>query len=345
MTKKKKVSTDVVRDEKSVIMVNQRMEEDIISIIKRYEKMYPEESVEPNRQCSHCKKTRPLSQYYKSKNPLMHNRRISICKGCIEKTVDFNNFGEAQYFLSLVHLPFVEDAWMTCLKESTPVSYYLKMMNLGQYANLEPAMIHRIKSHSKAFDADPYQAKLDLLTEDERGYLQAKWGYAYSLIDCVKLEDYAERMMEDFEIITRAHQDYLKMIIKTSLAMEQALDEKDFDNAKKLGKLYDDLMKSANFAEAKSKDKKLDEGFNAFGVVFEMAEKKGFIPQYHNTENPDIVDKTIKNLKSWTQNLVRGEQDLDVLIEGVAKRLLEQETKEKQDLEYMGLEGLDDEGG
>ena len=345
VTRKKKLSTDVVQDEKAVIQVNKRMEEDLLDIIKRYNEMYPEEAVEPNRQCSRCKKTKPLTKYYKSRNPIMHNKRIGICRDCIEETVNFLDFGEAQYFLTLMHAPFVEDAWISVSQEDYPVGQYMKMMNLGQYKNLEPAMIHRIKSHSKAFDADPYQAKLDMLTEDERGYLQGKWGYTYSLIDCVKLEDYAERMMEDFEITTRAHQDYLKMIIKTSLAMERALDEKDYDNAKKLGKLYDDLMKSANFAESKSKDKKYDDNFNAFGVIFEMAEKGDFIPQYHNEEDPDIVDRTIKNLKSWTQNLIRGEADLDILMENAAKRVIEQEKKEKEEYDYIGIEGMEDEGG
>ena len=57
-------------------------------------------------------------------------------------------------------------------------------------------------------------------------------------------------------------------------------------------------MKSANLADAKSKENRREGSYNAFGLLFETVEKRGFIPKYHDVEDPDIVDKTIKNLKS-----------------------------------------------
>jgi hypothetical protein len=336
----KRLKTGVTEDPKAVIKVNKRMSEDLLDIISRYKELF-KEVVESSRVCSHCQKSKPLNNYLKSKNPLMHNHRIGVCKECVENVIHFEEFGEAQYLLTLMHLPFVEDVWEKSLQDPAPIGKYIKIMNLGQYSTLEPAMIHRIKSHSEAFDNDPYQAMLDTMTDDERGSLKAIWGQTYDILDCVRLEEAYNDMMEDFSITNRADKDYLKLIVKTNLAAQKSLDDGDYDNYKKLSSAFDALMKSANLAAIRSKDKKLDDQYNAFGVVFEMAEKKGFIPKYHNDENPDIVDKTIKNLKTFTDKLIRGEPDLNTLLENAAKRVIEQEKKDKEEDEYLGIEGID----
>ena len=342
---KKKDATKISPTGNSLIQVNKKMEESLETIIAEYKEKYQHEVSEPHRVCSCCKKTKSLTNYFKARNPFMHNTRIGVCKGCLEENVNFGDFNEVQYFLTLINVPFVEDVWQNALHDPNPISKYIQMMNLGQYAHLDSASINRIKSYSKAFDTDPYQAQLDMMTDDERGYLQAKWGYHYDILDCVKMEEYYNDMMEDYEITTRSHQDYLKKIVQTSLILEQLIENSQYDDFKKVSKTYDDLMKSADFVQNK-KDNKKDAGHNAFGVIFEMAEKKGFIPQYHNDEEPDIVDRTIKNVKAWTETLVKGEADLDVLMENAAKRVIEQEKKEKETIqqEYSGIGGLNDEG-
>jgi len=339
---KKKISTGVTQEPDAIIKVNKKMTEELMSIIKRYNEMF-KEVPEAARVCGHCKKNKTLTHYFSARNPLMHNRKISICKECVEEQIHFEEYGEAQYFLTLMGLPFVEDAWERCLRDPAPIGQYVKLMNLGQYASLEAATIHRIKSYSEAFDHDPYQAQLDTLTDDEKGYLKAKWGDHYTFIDCLKLEEYAEQMMEDYDIDTRSHQDYLQKIAKVSLIIDGMIRDGDYDGVKKMSKTLDDLMKSAGFAQStKSKDAKTDSGFNAFSVLFEMAEKKGFIPKYATDEPKDIVDTTIKNLQAWTYQLIAKEPDLQTLLENAAKRVIEQEKKEKDEKkEYAELEDID----
>jgi len=305
-----------------------KIKEPLQDLVKRYREMFPEHATEPNKQCMNCRKTKALTQYFKTRNPLITNRRIGICKVCIEEKIDFSDFGEAQYFLALMHLPFVEEAWNNVLEQSNPISQYLKAMNLGQYSNLDPIAAHTMKTYGKAYHNDPYQEQVQSLQEEEKGYLQAKWGNHYDLIDCLKLEEYAQQMKEDYHVETRSHEDYLQKIAKTSLIIDEMMKEANYKGVKEMSKTLDDLMKSAGFTQSsKSKEEKQSDEFNAFGYVFEMAEKQGFIPQYHNEEDPDIVDKTIVNLKEWTENLVKGESDLDILMENALESIVRQETE------------------
>jgi hypothetical protein len=338
---KKSDTTKTKEEPNAVIKVNKKMTEELINIIKKYNEIFTTVP-EGGRVCGHCKKNKTSTHYFSARNPLMYNRKIGICKDCIETVINFEEYGEAQYFLTLMGLPFVEDAWEKCLQDPLPIGKYIKLMNLGQYASLEAATINRIKSYSEAFDNDPYQAQLDTLTNDEKGFLKAKWGEHYSLIDCIKLEEYAEAMMEDYDIDTRSHQDYLQKIAKVSLIIDNMIRDGDYDGVKKMSKTLDDLMKSAGFTQSTKKENKEDNSFNSFALLFEMAEKQGFIPQYHIDEPKDIVDKTMKNLQSWTYQLITKEPDLQVLLEHAAKRVLEQEKKDiKEKDEYEGLEGID----
>jgi hypothetical protein len=57
----------------------------------------------------------------------------------------------------------------------------------------------------------------DDLTEEDKKYLTIKWGKTYRPYEWVQLEKLYQEMMAAFDIVTPAHEDYLKLICKTSL--------------------------------------------------------------------------------------------------------------------------------
>ena len=114
-------------------------------------------------------------------------------------------------------LPYVEEVWESVLaKEENLLGTYVSKMNLLQYKNLEPAVVHRLKSQLDKFQQDPYQSRIDLMTEDELAYLRDEWGGNWTDKECLKMQDYYNEMKRDFNISNKAHDDYLKKIIKTS---------------------------------------------------------------------------------------------------------------------------------
>ena len=296
------------------------------------------------RKCKVCDKGFEEQHFPRGKNPFFMDGRINVCRNCISGLIDPHNPVEVQYILSLMFLPYVEEVWEKILKEDDkPLTTYIAKMNLTQYRNLEPAVVHRLKSQLERFQEDPYQARVDLMTEDELKFLKAEWGESWNLVDCLKMQDYYKKMQQDFNIANQAHHDYVKKIIKTSLKVDKLLEDGELKDYKDLTKVYNDLMKAAEFSAASKKDKKSDDGVNAVGLIYSLAEKKKFIPKYHNEEDPDVVDKTEKNLKSWMHKLVSNEADLVALLENAARRVVEQEKQEEQMTEeYADIAELED---
>ena len=93
----------------------------------------------------------------------------------------------------------------------------------------------------------------DDLTEEDKIYLSIKWGKTYKPYEWVQLEKYYQEMMQSFDIQTPSHEDYLKLICKTSIKAHQLIDLGDIEGFQKMSKVYDALMKSAKFTAVQNK--------------------------------------------------------------------------------------------
>ncbi len=174
---------------------------------------------------------------------------------------------------------------------------------------------------------------LDLTDEDKKSML-IKWGAAYSPYEWVKLEQYYEDMCESFDIQTPSHKDYLKLICKTSLKAHKLADANDVEGFQRLSKVYDSLMKSANFTAAQNKVK-AGEYIDAIAELVEICEKEGFIPTYYDGTDHDKVDATLSDLKKYTYNLVNQETNLSALIENALQKIKIDKEKETDDVDNL----------
>ena len=85
------------------------------------------------------------------------------------------------------------------------------------------------------------------LSDEDITYLRLKWGKGYSHSQWVQMEQLYDDMCQSFDIQTAAHKDTLKLICKTSLQANEAIDMHDVETYQKLSKVYDLLMKSGKF--------------------------------------------------------------------------------------------------
>ena len=83
------------------------------------------------------------------------------------------------------------------------------------------------------------------LTKDDKIYLATKWGLLYEPEEWVRLE----KLHQEYSKKGSTRPDVVKMICKTSLKMEQAIDNNDYDSYNKLSRTYDQMTKSANFTD------------------------------------------------------------------------------------------------
>jgi len=146
-------------------------------------------------------------------------------------------------------------------------------------------------------------------------------------------------MMAAFDIVTPAHEDYLKLICKTSLKCHQLVDLGDIEGFQKMSKVYDTLMKSAKFTAAQNKAES-GEYVSAIDEFILMCEREGFIPRYYVDEPKDKPDETLADLRNYTHRLVTEEMNLGNLIESAARTMAREEAKE-EDEETTEIEDLD----
>lgn len=180
------------------------------------------------------------------------------------------------------------------------------------------------------------------LTEEDKIYLAMKWGRLYRADEWVSLEQLYNDFMNSFDIQGAGRVDTLKMICKTSLKMNQAIDCGDIDSYQKLSRVYDAMMKSAKFTEAQNKDGNSQE-FDSVGAIVRFCEKEGgFIPEYEITAPKDIVDTVLQDNKDYLQTLIHNDTNLSQQIEQYLKKreILDEQKKNKQLAKEQGIEAV-----
>lgn len=177
------------------------------------------------------------------------------------------------------------------------------------------------------------------LTLEDKQYLAMKWGKLYRADQWIALEQLWTSMHDSFDIQGAAREDTVKKICKTSLKMDEAIDENDYDAYKKLSGVYDSLMKAGKFTEAQNKED--GKGFvNSVGELVAICEEEGgFIPRLDLEFPQDIVDKTLQDMNRYTYNLVTKDLGLAQQIEDQLKRMEQQREIEEE--EEANAESLD----
>lgn len=184
----------------------------------------------------------------------------------------------------------------------------------------------------------------EILTKEEIRDLRLKWGDPYIPEELFRLETFYGEMHDSYDITSASHEDYLKQICKLSLRMHSLIDNGMFDEYAKVSNAYDKMMKSAKFTASQEKEE--DRFIDSIAEMVRLCEEQGFIPQYHDSENQDVVDVTLKDLENYTYNLVTTELNLDVLFDKGLEQIKLEEEKDlmsEDDALFYGGENSDEE--
>ena len=178
------------------------------------------------------------------------------------------------------------------------------------------------------------------LTTDDKLMLAMKWGRLYKPAEWIELETDYNNMMNSFDIQDADTKNTLILICKTNLKMNQALDCGDVDGFQKLSRVSESLRKSAKFTAAQNKEEKGD-FVDSVGALVAYCEKNGgAIPKYDINADPDIIDKVIEDLKSYTKSLITEDRALARQIEDYLKKreIAEEQREDLLRAKSMGLD-------
>lgn len=184
---------------------------------------------------------------------------------------------------------------------------------------------------AKAILEDDDSSFVTDLTEEDKKYLDLKWGRVYKLSEKVELEKKYDEMMNSFDIQDSDTIGTLILICKTYLKMNQAIDMGDMDGFQKLSRVYDSLRKSAKFTAAQNKAQKSD-FVDSVGEIITICEKQGFIPRFATDIPQDKVDLTLKDMENYLNKLVTQDLGFGQQIEDALKKLeIQKQMRESED--------------
>ena len=138
------------------------------------------------------------------------------------------------------------------------------------------------------------------------------------------METMYNKYIDEYDM-TADREEVLKKMCKTSLKMDEAIDNGDTTAYKNLATVFDQLRKSGRFTEAQKKDDKV-ETLSTIGELVALCEREGGIiknyPKYDDSKyTEDKIDITIKDLQRYTHNLAVNELGLGDLIESYIDKL------------------------
>lgn len=216
--------------------------------------------------------------------------------------------------------------------------------NVGQPTSYEDAL-----SYKNPFLEENYIAESMMvdpaadLSKEDKIYLAMKWGRLYKPAQWLALEQLYNEFMNSFDIQGAARIDTLKMICKTSLKMNEAIDMNDIDSYQKLSRVYDSMMKAAKFTQAQNKNDD-GEGIDSASAIVDFVETHtGQIPKYRCDQPQDLVDTIIQDLKAYTRSLIYEDKALAQEIERYLKdkQISESMKEDKKAAKSQGLEKLE----
>ena len=198
------------------------------------------------------------------------------------------------------------------------------------------------------FDETQYLSKDDLpdpaaeLTHEDKIALAIKWGRTYTPNDWIALEQNYQNMKESFDIQEADSENALRLICKTYLKMDQAIDIGDLDGYTKLSKTYESLRKTAKFTAAQNKSDN-SSFVDCIGDLVRICEKEGgFIPRYVTDVPQDKVDATLLDMNKFMNNLIKNEMGFGQQIEDALQRIRIQQIAEEEEREKIASGEIED---
>lgn len=160
------------------------------------------------------------------------------------------------------------------------------------------------------------------LTDEDQRYLCLQWGKNYRPDEWVRLEQLYTDMMQSYDIQTAGDKNTLILACKASLKANQLMDVGDIEGAQKATKMYDSLMKAGKWTAAQNKNE--DDYIDSIGELVSICEAEGFIPKYYTDGPQDKIDRVIQDMQKYTEDLIRNESGLSIMIENAVKQIKEE---------------------
>lgn len=267
-----------------------------------------------------CKRELVETQFYKSNSPLFFDRRVNICKKCLNKMIDDNDINTVYTVLQALDVPFLKNYWEIAKEKNpnNPFGKYITMANSGinEFKGMrwkdssfkESTII--INDNEMSID----DLERDLLKDFKPSKdMLIRWGTKYNPEQYIKLETFYKDMKDKNNIETPQEEDYLKKLAVISMKMDEELEAGNYTQAKSLGDLFSKYMADSKFRAMDKTEADKTGGIRNFSTIYAEVESDDFIPPWEHYRKmrgltQDLVDKCIMHIENFTLRLNRVEK-------------------------------------
>lgn len=305
--------------------------------------------------CSGCGQEKKKKDFYKNtSNP--NSEILAYCKECcVDKSLDdytleldMNKF---QDMLRVIDKPFLYDEFTTIAKKydnpKSIIGSYLRVLALPQTKGLrnkdsiyEPKEVE-VDEDGEIMEEDPLENNNGIYDKEEWKRLKRKWGARYKKSQIEYLENFYNKILENKpDKPTAVDEDYMIKVCKTSLLADEALESGNVAQYEKYMKIVSNLNNSLKLEAVQRNATDNIGGLATFSEFFAKLESEGFIEPTKVTEDYDIVEKTIADMKNYYRRLVLGDSSIQTMVDAYGDKLREDSLKNddnksiEEDIEY-----------
>lgn len=243
--------------------------------------------------CVRCDTRKAMVEYYQSYHVAFKDKKMPICKSCVEEIITEDDFKGFQAVMKLINKPILENLYKGDYKDYIRQVNSLPTYRLMTYDDSDLFNEQKNKWTQKDIE-------LIELTEEELAELQYTWGKGYEEDEYIylqhQMEDYKNRYEEDgkaFELL-------IIEICLTQLDIRRARANKM--STKDLSKTLQDLLGSAHLKPSQQTGASATEQ-ETFGTLIKKYENERPIPEA-NEEWRD-VDGIGKYIRTWFLGMMR----------------------------------------
>lgn len=298
--------------------------------------------------CCECGRTQPVgnpmaaasgSNFIPTKS-FLYDGYLPICNDCISKRINAamdspESVLEVGNKLSqYIDIPFNPDLWRRMIKIHGAKGFhvYASMMQTDEeYPTADWGVVNR--KYLKLESEKSLEDEMPELKEERLKAIREKWNGNYAEEELNYLEDLLQGIIKTQDVSSAKSYDEAKKLCKVSLMIEERIRAgEDFD---KLLASYEKLTKVADFTPKSSRNAG---DFNSVGELVAWLEKRGWINEFYDGANRDVVDSTIKNFQSYIRNLYINETNI---AEEIDRRLAALERIDKIENDYYEETDMD----
>ena len=258
--------------------------------------------------CGKCDATLPISNFVSTGTDDFYFDGLSpVCNDCIQKLLVSKDFewNAVNKVCQMLDIPFIPNEWEKIRErqglEAFP--YYARIFQDEVFQGLDWQVYYeRFKELQKA---KIIERELPELSQDRLKKLRITWGGGFSADDLEYLENLYNGILATQSVTGALQMDQARKICKMSLAIDTQIQAGE--DPSKMTQAYDRMIKMANFTAENIKDAN---DFSSFGEAMAWLERRGWVNEYFDGTNRDIVDEILASLQSFNKRLYTDESSM-----------------------------------